>query len=241
MNFNITQRFTLCGGRKKCLSFAIKNLNAALRVTALLGVLVFCVNHVQASSMETNSFAEAAVGKQAKTFKRMAAEGKEVNLLEDFKGKFVVLEWWNHKCPFVEKHYDTGNMQKLQKKYGSRDNVSWVRVVSSAKGKQGFVTSDETKKLNSEHKTSATATLFDPSGEMGRWYGARTTPHMYIINPEGQLIYMGAIDDKPTTDTDDIDGATNYVSLALDQALAGKKIETSSTEPYGCSVKYASK
>lgn len=180
----------------------------------------------------------AEVGKPAPAFTAVDANGKEHNLI-DYKGKYVVLEWLNHGCPYVEKHYKTGNMQRLQKKYGGMEEVVWLSVISSAPGKQGYGTPEETLKQAAEKNTAAEAILLDPGGKIGKAYGAKTTPHMYVINPEGTLIYMGAIDDKPTTRHASVEGATNYVANALDEALAGKEVSTASTKAYGCSVKYA--
>ena len=157
--------------------------------------------------------------------------------LSDFEGKIVVLEWINYECPFVKKHYNWKNMQKLQEKY-SKDGIVWLAICSSGEGKQGNFSNEEinnrTKKLDAKYA----AYLSDEDGKVGKMYGAKTTPHMYIINKEGKLVYAGGIDDKPTTDIDDIETAKNYVSSALDELLKGKDVSIQSSAPYGCSVKY---
>lgn len=179
------------------------------------------------------------IGKPAPKFSLKGADGKEYSL-SDFKGKFVVLEWYNPDCPFVKKHYNSDNMQALQKKYTEK-GVVWLVINSSAKGKQGHCPPDLANKLIKKKGMAATAFLLDHDGKVGKMYGARTTPHMYIIDKEGVLIYAGAIDDKPSTNPDDIKGSKNYVVAALDEALAGKSVTVNATKPYGCSVKYASK
>ncbi len=177
------------------------------------------------------------VGQPAPAFTATDSKGHQHSLAE-YKGKFVVLEWHNQGCPYVGKHYGSGNMQKLQK-YWTGKGVIWLTVISSAPGEQGYVTAaqenDYVKKMNA----APTAVLLDPKGELGHLYGAKTTPHMFVINPQGQLIYDGAIDDKPTTDQSDIAGATNYVTAALAQAAVGKPVAVATSRPYGCSVKYA--
>lgn len=157
--------------------------------------------------------------------------------LSDFKGKYVVLEWVNFGCPFVKKHYNSGNMQALQKKY-TAEGVVWLSICSSAEGKQGYYAAKDLAKVTKEHGVNSTAYLIDESGKVGKLYDAKTTPNMYIINPEGILIYAGAIDDTRSTNVEDVKTAKNYVSSVLDDCLAGKMIESMSTTPYGCSVKY---
>ena len=157
--------------------------------------------------------------------------------LSDFKGKFVVLEWVNYDCPFVGKHYGSGNMQKLQNMYRARD-VVWLSICSSAPGKQGHFEPQELKERMADEKAAPTAYLIDSDGKVGKMYDAKTTPHMFVINPKGILIYAGGIDDTPSTDTDDIPKAKNYVQAALDEALAGKPVSVKWSKPYGCSVKY---
>jgi peroxiredoxin len=157
--------------------------------------------------------------------------------LSDFAGKVVVLEWLNHDCPFVRKHYSSGNMQSLQKKYTER-GVVWLSINSSAPGKQGHCTPEKANELTAKHEAAPTAVLLDADGTVGRLYGARTTPHMYVIDAKGTLVYNGAIDDKPSTNTKDVAGAKNYVAAAIDAVLAGRSPEVRTSKPYGCSVKY---
>jgi peroxiredoxin len=194
---------------------------------------------VQAAVLLAAACAEAkgpAVGKPAPGFTLTDVEG-EKHSLGDYKGNYVVLEWVNHGCPFVKKHYNSGNMQALQKETTEKD-VVWLSIASSAEGKQGHYTPQEWKKVNEEKKSAASAVLLDADGKVGKLYGAKTTPHMYVIDPQGVLIYKGAIDDKPTTDAEDVPGARNYVRAALEESMAGKPISEPVTEAYGCSVKY---
>jgi peroxiredoxin len=176
------------------------------------------------------------VGQPAPEFTLTDSNGKSHNL-SDFKGKFVVLEWLNHGCPFVQKHYDGGNMQGLQKEYTGKD-VVWLSIVSSAPGKQGHMNPEETNKAKEEKGSAATAILIDEDGTVGKLYDAKVTPELFVINPEGTLIYMGAIDDKKSVEPADVAGAKNYIKQALDEALAGNPVSEPSTEAYGCSVKY---
>jgi peroxiredoxin len=177
------------------------------------------------------------IGEAAPGFNARDSNGKAQNLA-DYRGKYVVLEWHNRQCPYVHKHYSSGNMQKLQRKWTDK-GVVWFTVISSAPGQQGYMAAEEENAFVKKMNASPTAVLLDPSGEVGHLYDAKTSPHMFVINPQGILIYDGAIDDKPTTDLDDVPTATNYVSLALEQAMAGNQVKTPVTRPYGCSVKYA--
>ena len=181
------------------------------------------------------AFSAVSVGDDAKTFKLMNQEGKEV-ALDEFKGKTIVLEWTNHGCPFVKKHYNSGNMQKLQADYA--DKVIWLSIISSAQGKQGYSTSEQAKDDMKSKKSKAKYVLLDKDGTVGKNYGAKTTPHMYIIGEDFKVKYMGAIDSVASTDSDDIQGSTNYVKDALDSLIAKKEIKVAKTKPYGCSVKY---
>ncbi len=181
--------------------------------------------------------AQAVVGQAAPAFSVADTQG-QTQALDQYKGKWVVLECTNHECPFVKKHYGAGNMQKLQKDYAGK-GVAWLTVISSAAGKQGHLTPAQADQLTKERGAAPRAVLLDPAGTMGRAYGAKTTPHMYVVNPEGTLIYQGAIDDKPSTDQDDIPGAKNYVRAALAEAMAGQAVSQGQTKPYGCGVKYA--
>lgn len=176
-------------------------------------------------------------GAAAPDFTATDVNGNEVTL-SALKGKTVVLEWTNHQCPFVVKHYDTGNMQKLQK--AANDNgVVWISIVSSAEGRQGHVSAEEAKKIASDAGAVPTHKILDASGEIGQAYGAKTTPHMFVINAEGNVVYAGAIDDNPSPRKSTVEDAKNYVTAALEALAAGKDVETTSTQPYGCSVKYA--
>ncbi len=178
----------------------------------------------------------AKVGEKAPDFTLVDSHGNE-HSLSDFHGQFVVLEWLNHECPFVRKFYNANKMQELQKKYTDK-GVVWLSIISSREGEQGFMTPEEINKANEEKNVYAAAVLIDEPGNVGRLYNARVTPHMYVINPDGVLIYDGAIDDKPTANPRDIEGAHNYVIAALDAAMNGREVKISTTRPYGCSVKY---
>lgn len=184
----------------------------------------------------TWAMAEPKINETAPDFTLPGHDGKNYKL-SDFKGKYVVLEWWNKDCPFVVKYYKPGRMQALQKEIREKGG-EWFTVLSSAPGKQGHLDAAGVKDVMKTVKGQPTAVLMDPDGKVGRMYAAKTTPHMYVINPEGKLIYKGAIDDKPTANVDDLKGATNYVTLALNQARAGKKVDPNSTRAYGCSIKY---
>lgn len=181
--------------------------------------------------------APLAPGKPAPSFTGTDIDGKPVSLA-DFKGKPVVLEWTNHGCPFVRKHYDSANMQKLQADLTAK-GVAWVTIISSAPGEQGHVSPQEAKERYKAEKWAATKVILDPKGEIGRAYDAKVTPHMFIIGADGTLLYEGGIDDKPTAKQEDIPGATNYVRAAMDDILAGKPVRTATSRPYGCSVKYS--
>jgi len=191
---------------------------------------------VVVSSVAAPSWATVRVGNPAPDFTAKTSTGQTVRL-SDYKGKVVVLEWTNHQCPFVAKHYRSGNMQKLQQEAKAK-GVVWFSVVSSAPGQQGFVTAAQANAVVKEQKASPTAVILDPEGTLGKLYGARTTPHMFVIDKAGQLQYMGAIDDQPNLAEKDVTKANNYVRAAIQQILAGQKVTTSTTQPYGCSVKY---
>lgn len=178
----------------------------------------------------------ARVGEPAPGFTAVDSNGK-AQKLSDYKGKFVVLEWHNQGCPYTKKHYESGNMQRLQKEWTGK-GVVWLTVISSAPGTQGFVTPAQENDYLQKMNAAPTAVLMDSGGTLGHLYAAKTTPHMYIIDPNGTLIYNGAIDDHPTSDKSDIPGSRNYVSVALSEALAGKPVTDPATRPYGCSVKY---
>jgi peroxiredoxin len=188
-------------------------------------------------AMGTSAVIAATVGQTAPDFSVADSNGK-MHKLSDYKGKVVVLEWHNQGCPYVKKHYGSGNMQKLQKEWKAK-GVVWLTIISSAPGKQGFVNAQEENAYMKQVDASPSAALLDPNGDIGRLYGAKTTPHMFVIDPKGTMVYNGAIDDKPTADPGDLNGATNYVSAALTEVIAGKPVSTPATKPYGCSVKYA--
>lgn len=179
--------------------------------------------------------AAVKVGQPAPDFQLIGSDGK-THKLSDYADKTVVLEWTNHDCPYVRKHYRSGNMQKLQKQYTDK-GVVWLSVISSAPGKQGYVSADEANKLTTSRDAAPTQVLLDPKGEVGRAYGARTTPHMYVIE-KGVMRYMGGIDSIASASTSDIAEAEPYVELALNSVLEGKPVVKAVTRPYGCSVKY---
>lgn len=187
-------------------------------------------------SGEAPVLAELAIGKAAPDFRLNDADGRAVSLA-DFRGKTVVLEWSNPECPSVLKHYESGNMQKTQAE-AAAGGVVWLTINSSAEGKQGHLTPAEAKALTAGQQSRRTAYLLDPQGVVGRSYGATATPHMYVINPGGALVYRGAIDDKPTTDKADIKGARNHVLAALAELKAGKPVSVPTSRAYGCNVKY---
>lgn len=184
----------------------------------------------------TPVISQPAVGDKAPEFQLTDVNGKS-HKLSDFKGKYVVLEWVNFDCPFVKKHYDTDNMQNLQNKYMEK-GVVWLLICSSAPGKQGHFDNDEIKKRLANHKSNPSGYLIDADGKVGKQYGAKTTPDMRIINPKGEIVYLGAIDNISSSSKDDVQKASNYVSTALDALMMNKSVESKTTKPYGCSVKY---
>lgn len=180
-------------------------------------------------------FATPQVGQAAPAFTLMDSKGQS-HSLADFAGKTVVLEWSNHECPFVVKHY-SGNMQSLQKQFGTED-VVWLTLISSAPGKQGHIGAAKADELTSSRNAMPDAVLFDETGVTGKAYDAKTTPHMYVIDKKGVLQYMGGIDSIPSAKVDDIAKATPYFSNALTAVLAGNPASPAVTKPYGCSIKY---
>ena len=188
-------------------------------------------------ALATWAHAEAEIGKPAPAFTLPSCESKSVSL-SDYKGKVVVLEWTNYSCPFVVKHYGSGNMQKLQADSTAK-GVVWLSICSSAPKQQGHATPADALEACTEKNSAATAYLIDESGATGRAYGAKRTPEMYVINADGILVYQGAIDDKKSVDPADIATAKNLVAAAIDETLAGKPVSTPKTEAYGCSIKYA--
>lgn len=183
------------------------------------------------------TLAAPAIGQPAPAFTAKDGDGKTRSLSE-FKGKTVVLEWTNAGCPYVQKHYKSGNMQGLQKG-ATQDGVVWLTLISSAPGKQGYVSPPEAKTWKTSTGAGSTALLLDPAGQVGHAYEAKTTPHMYIVDKTGKLAYMGGIDDKPSADSSTLKGAKNYVSAALSDIDAGRPVATAVSKPYGCSIKYS--
>lgn len=181
--------------------------------------------------------AAAKVGEPAPDFTAPSTTGSPVSL-GSYKGKIVVLEWTNHECPYVRKHYETGNMQTLQRE-ATGQGVIWLTLISSAKGEQGYVTAAQADELTRSRKASPTAVLLDEPGVVGHMYGATNTPHMYVVDRTGMLVYAGAIDDRPTTRRADVPGANNYVRAALDAVAASQPVKTPITRAYGCTVKYS--
>jgi peroxiredoxin len=179
----------------------------------------------------------ATAGQAAPAFSGTDSNGKAESLAQ-YHGKYVVLEWTNRDCPYTRKHYDSGNMQKLQQQWTAK-GVVWLTILSSAPGEQGYLTAEQENAQLARVQAHPTAAILDPRGEIGRLYAAKTTPHMFVIDPQGKILYAGAIDDKSSTDTADVASAKNYVSAALNSALAGQPVAVASTRPYGCSVKYA--
>jgi peroxiredoxin len=200
----------------------------------LVGAASFATLGVVAPSRVS---AGPAVGAPAPTFSLTSSAGSSISLA-DQRGKIVVLEWTNHDCPYVRKHYDAGNMQNLQKE-ATAQGVVWLTVISSAPGTQGFVSAGQANELTTSRKAAPTAVLFDPTGVTGKAYGATNTPHMYVITKDGVLAYMGAIDDKPTTRRSDVEGAQNYVRPAVASVAAGQPVKLPVTRAYGCTIKYA--
>jgi peroxiredoxin len=183
------------------------------------------------------AWAAAKVGAAAPAFTATATSGKSVSL-SDSRGKIVVLEWTNHDCPYVRKHYETANMQGIQKEAVGQ-GVVWLTIISSSPGTQGYVSPSQADELTATRRASPTAVLLDPTGVVGKMYGATNTPHMYVIDKAGTLVYAGAIDDRPTSRRSDVQGAQNYVRAALEAVAAGQPVKTPVTRAYGCTVKYA--
>ncbi len=190
------------------------------------------------AALSVPAIAAPAIGQPAPAFQVKDADGKTRSLAE-FKGKTVVLEWTNEGCPYVQKHYNSGNMQGLQRQ-AANDGMVWLTVISSAPGMQGYKEPAEAKAWKAKAKAAPAAVLLDPDGKVGRAYDAKTTPHMYIVDKAGKLVYMGGIDDKPSADPGSLKGAKNYVTAALADVKAGRAVSQAATKPYGCSVKYGS-
>ncbi len=208
-----------------------KTVNVSAFVTGLV-LVAFAI----AGSSPSSAAAAPVVGSPAPIFTGTDSNG-QTHSLDGYRGKVVVLEWTNHECPFVSKHYGTDNMQNLQR-WAIEQDVVWLSIVSSAPGTQGYVTAKQANAVLTDHNAAPTATLLDPEGTIGRLYGARVTPHMYIVGSDGTLLYMGGIDDKPTARWRDVETANNYVRAALDDILAGGAVRSPVTRAYGCTVKY---
>ena len=181
--------------------------------------------------------AEPVVGQPAPVFSGVAAEGGMLKLA-DLRGKTVVLEWTNYECPFVRKHYESGNIPKLQKQAASQ-GIVWLQVISSAPGKQGYLNAQEAKKMNQVRGATPANVILDDKGALGKLYAATNTPQLFIIDPKGVLLYKGGIDSIASADPEDIANAENYISSALQELAAGKPVSKAVTQPYGCSIKYA--
>lgn len=180
--------------------------------------------------------ASPANGELAPDFKGLTMNGENVRL-SDFRGRSVVLEWTNHECPYVRKHYGSGNMQRTQRAL-TEDGAVWISIISSAAGKQGHVTAPQAQRLTAERGVYADLVILDPEGEIGRLYAAKTTPHMFIVDENGILQYQGAIDDKPSANLRSLEGAKNYVLAAWHELQSDRSVTDPQTKPYGCSVKY---
>ncbi|MDC0036733.1 redoxin domain-containing protein [bacterium] len=213
--------------------FKVIIVNACIVAVAVLVVksITFFANEEKTIKSEAVSIAA-----QAPNFTGIDSQGK-THRLSDYKEKIVVLEWKNHKCPFVKKFYDQGDMQTFQQRFTDQDIV-WLSIVSSAEGKQGYQTPQECNNQIKTEGSQATAVILDPTGEIGKLYEAKTTPHMYVINPKGKLVYAGAIDSIRSADPSDISKATNYVVEAIKSIQTNTPVAISSTQSYGCSIKY---
>ncbi|HEX7948457.1 MAG TPA: thioredoxin family protein [Phenylobacterium sp.] len=203
------------------------------RVLAGLAAPVAVIAAIAAPAM-----AAPVVGQPAPAFTAVDADG-HARSLSEFRGKTVVLEWTNNGCPYVQKHYNSGHMQGLQKE-ATKEGVVWLTLISSAPGFQGYLTGPQAKQWKAKVGAASSDVLLDPKGTVGRAYGARTTPHMYVVDKAGTLVYMGGIDDQPTPDPDSLKVAKNYVVAALADVKAGRPVAQAATRPYGCSVKYSS-
>ena len=208
-----------------------------MRLPLMIATAALLAAPATAALLAAPATAEQVTGATAGNFKLTDAAGKTVEL-SNFKGKTVVLEWHNPGCPFVKKHYDSGNMQKTQGAAKAGGAV-WLTINSGAPGKQGYMTGTEAQALVAKEKAQSSGYLLDPRGVVGKGYGAKTTPHLYIVDPAGKLVYQGGIDDKATSNVADIATARNHVLAALGEMKAGKPVSMAETRPYGCAVKYA--
>jgi peroxiredoxin len=203
------------------------------RITALTAFISLSLTLIT-----TQVQADATIDQAAPLFSAKTADGNTIDLAS-LKGKTVVLEWTNHDCPFVKKHYDkSGNIPALQKEFTAK-GVTWLQIISSAPGKQGHVDGAAAIKLNKDRNAAPTNIILDPEGTVAKLYGAQTTPHFFIINDKGTLVYKGGVDSVPSNKPEDIAGATKYVRESLEAIAAGKKVPNPSTKPYGCSIKFA--
>ncbi len=189
-------------------------------------------------ALSLSAIAAPVIGEKAPDFEVVDTKGN-THQLSDFEGQVVVLEWTNHDCPFVRKHYGAGNMQDQQRMARDEHDVVWLTVISSSPGTQGHVSAEQADELTVSRNAEPAAVVLDEDGTMGRAYDARVTPHMYIIDDTSTLVYMGGIDSNPSADPNDIPEATQYVVEALNQMAAGEPIAEPITRPYGCTVKYA--
>jgi hypothetical protein len=203
----------------------------------LLKYLKIAITSLAIAIASSNAIAEPVIDQPAPSFYGITSEGSTLNLAA-LKDKIVVLEWTNNECPFVKKHYESGNIPQLQKEAAAK-GVVWLQIISSAKDKQGYVDGPTAIKLNESRGAKPAYTILDPEGKIGRLYDAQTSPHLFIINPQGVLVYKGGIDSIASAKQEDIPKATNYVREALAALEAGKKVPNPSTKPYGCSIKYA--
>lgn len=208
-----------------------------LATGAALALLAACSPATETPEPKSTETAEASAADMAPAFTLVDAEGVERSLA-DFRGRTVVLEWTNEGCPYVQKHYESGAMQALQRE-ATGDGVVWLTIISSAPGQQGYVEGDAAREWQSRNNAAATHLLLDPEGTVGRLYDAKTTPDMRVIDPEGRLLFVGGIDDRPTNKIEDLEGANNYVRAALTDMEAGRPVATPFATPYGCSIKYA--
>src|SRR5436190_9238768 len=213
-------------------------MNSVERRRALVIGLFFAATILTLCAGAQTATAQARIGSPAPAFSLTDSNGRVASLAE-YKGKTVVLEWTNHECPYVGKHYRGNNMQALQKKWTGQ-GVVWLSVISSAPGQEGHVSPQQANKLTADRGAVPTAVLFDPTGKVGHAYGARTTPHMYVINGEGALVYKGGIDDQPTARLQDLKSAKNFVDQALSEISQGKPVSVTASRAYGCSIKYGS-
>lgn len=214
-----------------------KKIKIALVAVALVAAPALAATLWSASQSSGPALVDLPVGRPAPDFRLTDANGRVIRL-SDFRGKTVVLEWSNPECPSVRKHYESGNMQSTQAAAAASGAV-WLTINSSAEGNQGHMTPDQARAFTAGQQSRRTAYLLDPEGTVGRSYGARTTPHMYVINSSGTLVYNGGIDDRPSQDAADIPGARNHVLAALRELSAGRPVSVPTSRPYGCSVKYA--